>query len=355
MQKEIEEITARTGILEMEIKQLEDELEDGWEDYDDLREVYEEAEAAFEKCDESTITKYITLRDAWFQAKDAYEKARDSRMEMRELIAEKQDEIIEVQVKASEVQKQLDRKTLTAKQTYETASLDGTLAEEIYHYTVESLQEAVDTAQTELKKTQDTFLALEEFVGEGVIYAEGSGLIVAVNYDAGDYLIQEGNLFSYVQEQDYTISIDIAEEDIPYVQVGDHVTISFTAYLDDTYRGIVKEITTSAASSSTIVSYPVAVQIEGDTTKLYGGMTGDVTFVTDQVEDVLYVSRKAVIEKNGKTYVYTAGTGDEKKLQEVTTGFTDGISVQIVDGLEKGDIIYIESKAGTGDRANDEK
>ena len=32
-------------------------------------------------------------------------------------------------------------------------------------------------------------------------------------------------------------------------------------------------------------------------------MTGDVTFVTEQTEEVLYVSRRAIITEDDKTYV----------------------------------------------------
>lgn len=356
LQKEIEKTTARISILEEEIRQIEAELADSWEDYDALREAYEEAEYAFERCDESTITKYITLRDAYLTAKQQYEATRDSRLEKRKQMADKQEEIAAIETEAAALLQKIERQNLDAKQSYETASLDGTLAAEIYNDTLEALQESVDSAQLELAEAQEKYQTFEEFVGDGTVYAQGGGLITEVNYEAGDYLVNEGIMFSYVQEGDYVISIDISEEDIPYVKVGDKVTIVFNAYEEEPYEGTITEITTSASSSyAATVSYPVTIQIKGDTTKLYGGMTGDVTFVTDQVEKTLYVSRRAIVEQNGRTYIYIDGNGEDKKLTEVTTGFTDGISVQIIDGLEQGDTIYIQSKAGTGGTFDDEK
>ena len=61
--------------------------------------------------------------------------------------------------------------------------------------------------------------------------------------------------------------------------------IECNAYPDEIYEGTVSAITTSADSSySTTVNYPVTVRIEGDTGRLYGGMTADITFVTDSMD-----------------------------------------------------------------------
>ena len=134
-------------------------------------------------------------------------------------------------------------------------------------------------------------------------------------------------------------------EDMPYVKVGDTVTIEFGAYPDEIYEGVIREITTTQVSENTAtVSYPVTVEIKGDTKELYGGMTGDVTFVTDEADQVNYVSKKAIVKDQGKTYVYVKNDKDEMVLQEVTTGFTDGVNIQIISGLDRGDTVYIASR-----------
>lgn len=346
--KEIEASAARISILEQEIEQLDQELEESWEDYDELREAYEEAEYDFERCDESTITKYITLRDVWLAAKESYEKAGDERLDKREQMEEKQEEIEEIKKETLALQNKSARKELDARQNYETAMLGKELAEDIYSYTVEELAENVADAETELEDAQENLEAFETFVGDGTVYAQGNGLVTAVNYEAKDYLIETGSLLTYVEENNYVISVDVSEEDIPAIAVNDNVNIIFNAYEEETWSGTVSAITTSASDNySATVSYPVTVQIEGDTGRLYGGMSADVTFVTQEAEDVLYVSRRAIVEKDGYSYVYT-GEGDEKTLTKVTTGFTDGIYVQVTEGLSEGDTIYVRSRVSGG-------
>lgn len=84
----------------------------------------------------------------------------------------------------------------------------------------------------------------------------------------------------------------------------------------------------------------MTILVQGDTSLLYGGMTADVTFVTDSAEDVLYVSKKAVFEENGLSYVYKKDAGGNRVKIQVETGFSDMASIEIVSGLEEGDIIY---------------
>ncbi|MBO5293238.1 MAG: HlyD family efflux transporter periplasmic adaptor subunit [Lachnospiraceae bacterium] len=350
------EAYTKINVLQTEIKQLQAELEDEeqWEKYDDLREAYEEAKEKFEDCEESRLPRYVRLRDAYLQAREQYEKAREERESKTEAIEEKNKEIIEWYQETLRLQQKLERQSLDAKQAYEDSVQEGELAQEIYSYSMETLKEDVDMARKELDEASEQLEAFEAFVGDGIVYAEGSGLVTEVNYEEDDYLVTKGTMFSYVASDDYVISIDISEEDIPYVKVGNSVNITFTAYPDDVYEGVIEEIDSNSSDNhATTISYPVTVKILGDTAKLYGGMTGDVTFVTDQVSQVVYVSRKAIVEENGKNFVYQKNAKGEMELVPVVTGFTDGISIQITEGLKEGDTIYVASRV-SGNQSEEE-
>lgn len=342
---QILEAYAGIEVLEKEIKQIEDELKESWEDYDDLRTRYVEAEKELERCDESRLTRYIDLRDDYRQIKAQYDREVQWRQEQQENIRKKQEEILKLQMEIQRLSQKLERQELDAQQTYQSSAQQGQLAREIYNYSMEGLKEDVDNARTDLEEAAKALEAFEAFVGDGTVYAEGSGLVTAVNYKAGDYLKREGAMLSYVREDDYVLSIDISGEDIPYVEVGKKVTIVFTAYPDDIYQGEIREISAPASQNhATTISYPVTVKILGDTAALFGGMTGDVTFVTGQARQVVYVSRKAIVEQNGKTFVYQQGALGEMGLTPVETGFTDGISVEIRSGLKKGDTVYVATR-----------
>lgn len=349
LNEEINGLQAEIAVLELEVNQCLEKMtdEDFLESLNDALTAYEKAKKKYEETDVHLPAAYMANYQSYHSAKEQYENLTSQKEGWEETVSENQETINKNNEKILKKQAILDAKKTDAQNTCELNVTSGQLAGEIYSYTKESLQSSVDTAQKELDEAQETLEALEAFVGEdGMIYAGGDGLVTNIYYEAGDELTQTGTMLSYVKEADYTVSVDVSEEDIADISIGDSVQIVFKAYPDEEYTGTVSAVTTTKTSDhANTVSYPVEIQIEGDTGKLYGGMTAEITFVTDQVSDVLYVSRKAIVTENGKTFVYT-GSGEEKELKEVATGFENSTTVEIRDGVSEGDTVYIRSSAG---------
>lgn len=347
-QENVKGLAADIQVLEAEIAYYQEQLADEalWESLEDAQTEYDSAKTKYEETDVHNATAYAGNYSSYKSAEEQLEAIQGQIDEWNKAIEANRNSITEKQKKISQAQSSLEVEKLTNESVYESAVLGGELAEDIYNYTVDSLEEAVTVAQVEYDNAENNLAEFTSFVGDdGIIYADGSGLVTNVAYAVGDDLITTGAMISYVKEGAYTVTIDVSEEDISAITVGDTVDIVMSAYSDTTYEGTVLSITTTAASNyASTISYPVTIRIEGDTSLLYGGMTAEVTFVTESAEDVLYVSRKAVIEKDGKNYVYTGKTSGSRKLVEVETGFTDGRNVEIISGLSEGDTVYMESR-----------
>ncbi len=337
------------AVLEEDIRQLEAELEDCYEDYADLQEEYETYKRRYEEWDPDNLYTYIPLRTQYLDLKQRYEEETEKRQDKRSEIEEKQAEIEEIQAKIARMSAGAQQDEMEARQRYETATLEGSLAQEVYAYSLQSLVQGVETAQEEWQEWQKRLQEFDAFVGEdGVIRAQGSGLVTEVYYETGDILREEGVLLTWVEDGGCMLTVDVAEEDISSIEIGDDVIVVLTAYPEETYEGTVREIDSMEPSQNTAtVSYLVTIKIDGDTSRLYEGMTGDVTFIADQVTQAVYVSRRAVKEEGGKYLVTVRGADGEMTEKEVKTGFTDGTHIQILDGLSAGDIIYIETTVRT--------
>lgn len=249
----------------------------------------------------------------------------------------------EAQIALNEAQTQYDVGVLTAGLSYDETMLASSLAEQSYNNTIAQLSNDLAAKTLEIEQLLSDF---EEFIGDGTIYAQGSGLITEVGFSEDEYLETAGVLISYATSDAMTVSVDVSEEDVVTMKVGDSVTLAFTAYEDETYEGIIQSITTTATSRGTAtVSYPVVISIQGDTSKLYEGMTADVTFITEATDaEVIYVPRKAIVEENGKYYIYKKEQ-DEYVLSPIETGFTDGENMEIISGLDKDETYYIAGVA----------
>ena len=347
---------ANIKVYEQQIVELQEDLadEDMREDYADSIIAYNSAKTKYEETDLHNVDAYTSNYSAYVSAKTTMENYEAQISTMEEELETLQRSITDANEAIVISKNSYAKEAADANHDYDTAALNGELADNIYEYSTSTLEEAVSTAQTIQTEAEEALQAFEDFVGtDGIIYAEEDGLVTAVNYSEEDELTQTGTLLTYTIEDSYTISIDVSEEDIPYLTVGDSVDVLFTAYSDTPYEGKISAITTTSTSESTAtVSYPVTIQVLGDTTPLYGGMTADVTFITDSKEDSLYLSKKAIVTQNDQTFVYQKNSMGNMELIPVETGFSNSTSIEIISGLEEGDVVYIASKISSDQDEN---
>jgi HlyD family secretion protein len=69
-----------------------------------------------------------------------------------------------------------------------------------------------------------------------------------------------------------------------------------------------------------------------------------VTLVTKEEREVVYVSNRAIFREGTRSYVKVRNENQEIVERDVETGFSDGVNVEIVEGLSEGDVVLIESK-----------
>lgn len=345
LQTEVESQLIQIDQLLDEILELQLSItsEDYIEQKDSIVEAYEEAVEKVEDVKEDYFTSQLDAAQQLKSAKASYDNFFERLDSSNKSIQSKVDEVYEIQTQMAYAEVLNEKELLAAKQEYESAQIKGEIAKTQYDNDMASYENTLTRAQNDLEEISSKLDAFESFVGDGTVYAKGAGLVTEVGYAKDDYLVSQGTLLSYVKSDDMTITVDVFQEDVVMLQVGDAVTIELTAYEDEVYEGIVDSITTTSTSQgSATISYPVVISIQGDTSKIYGGMTADVTFVIEETEDVVYVSRKAIVKKRNKEYVYIKN-GDSYELTPVTTGFTDGIYVEITEGLTAGDTYYIAS------------
>lgn len=325
-------------------------LNEQWETAEETREIacerYNELHETMKEIKESEDNvEYAKLHDDYLSARDSYESALERQASIKEQIAKAKEEMAEYEEKIADTGNKVEIDQLEGQQTYETTITEGELAASIRENEMEKLMTEVESAQEELEDSERILSEFEAFVGDGKVYAQEAGIITEIGYEEGDDLVSKGTIVSYTTATDMQISVDVSQEDIVDLEVGDAVEVVFAAYEEETYEGMISSImTTSTSEYAATVSYEVVIDLKSDTSKLYGGMTADVTFVTEKKEDVVYVSKTAVEEENGKTFVYVQDKNGEMVTKEVVTGMENTFYVEIIEGLNEGDVVYAASK-----------
>lgn len=236
-------------------------------------------------------------------------------------------------------------KSIEAEKTLKEAELSAKNASSQYSVDVSGADNDITDAKDTLSDAEEALEEFEAAIGDdGTIYAEYTGTITDLAYEAGDTIPSGATVATFSNTDAVTITVSVSEEDITNIAVGDVVEIELSAYEDQTFAGEVESIDTSSSSGSSTVSYNVTAAFTGDITGIYTDMTGNVTFISRQVTDVLYVSNKAVQSDGTTSYVKVKDADGTIRTVDVETGFSDGVNVEITSGLTEGETVLIESQ-----------
>lgn len=244
----------------------------------------------------------------------------------------------------AKAQRNLASGMLTAQETYELRMLAYNNAQETYDITLAYLEDDLAEQQeiyTEAKEKWDEF---SSHIDGTEVRAKHKGVITSVDLAVGDSLTTGATIVTLYDISEVSMTVTLDEDDMDDIQEGGLANISFTAYPDDIYKAVISEISDASSDSNGNTTYDVTVTLQGDVSGLFQGMTGNITFITKEMEEVMYVSNRAITRSGTKSYVKVKDAKGNVKTQEVVTGFSDGVNVEIVEGLEVGDVVLIESK-----------
>lgn len=260
----IDEKKAAVDAATTALAQAQDTLTQAQQSADAAQSTLEQAQKEFDsavetynKNEEETNTEITELTDSLDDLKSDYEQAeRDATTQKAELQNE-----------------------------YDTAVVEGKYAGSTYESTVSELESAVESAQDTLdtlKEEQTALLALEN----GVVTADEDGTIAAVPYEAEDTL-QSGTAFAlYCDTQTIMISVEVPQENIAQVGVGDEVSVMIAGNRDGAVTGTVSSIASSATTGGSVsnVTYAVIISIDNSDGRLGSGSSATVTFQGEQEE-----------------------------------------------------------------------
>ncbi len=230
---------------------------------------------------------------------------------------------------------------------------------------VEQAKQNVELAkQNALKYTQDIAqaeLALEQAaraVGVAVkqlesatITAPFDGIIADLEMKQADFIVapglSAGTPMYMVKPDSLEVSTEVDEIDIAGVQVGQKALITLDAVPDQPVEGKVDSISLLPIvklQSSGVVVYEVKVGFAGvPPAWAKAGMSANVDIVTSEKKGVVLVPDKS-IKKNSQGQKIVDVLRDQKvQEQPVEVGLTDGTRIEVIKGLDEGDIVLVGS------------
>jgi HlyD family secretion protein len=224
-------------------------------------------------------------------------------------------------------------------------------------YSSESRRASLKTAQSDLRKT--------------TITASMNGTITRQNIRFGERVVgtmqmQGTELFRIADLSRMQVVVDINENDIIHVHIGDSALVQVDAFGEENFWGYVTEIAYSAASSAVatstdqITSFEVKVEIDpksyqgkpdlmrgvkANASPFLPGMSAQVEIFTEREENVLSVPLQAVtvrkIDKDEdaepQEVVFVLRQKQFAQIRPIVTGISDSKYIMIKEGLKEGE------------------
>ncbi len=242
-------------------------------------------------------------------------------------------------------QKELESGEITARGELDKRKYNAENAQEIYDVAVEQSAFETETAREDYEEAVGKLEEFDSVIVEQVISADHSGVVTEVYVAAGNYLNGNMDLISLNNYDEVTITLSVEEDDLEAAALGNTANVTMAAFEDEVFTATVTEIGDAEIDSNTNKTmYAVTVTVQNTGNVLYQDMTAEVTFVTDEVSEVLYIPVRAVTQENGADYAKVREEDGTIVRKKVTTGFTDGINIEIKEGLCERETVLTESK-----------
>jgi RND family efflux transporter MFP subunit len=191
-------------------------------------------------------------------------------------------------------------------------------------------------AQANLEKERLAWEQAEEAAKKTVLVAPVNGIVTEVKVNVGDSVQAGAKIFTLVDPHGLEVKSTVAEEDLPYVKVGQPVQVYLDALPDAQLTGTVKSIV-PVRTSDTSPLYPVYITIDPIPDGVATGMTVDGSIVISKVSNVLRLPRALVQAGTSDTAQVEVWANGARETRKVKVGLRGDTYVEILSGLQEGE------------------
>jgi len=233
-----------------------------------------------------------------------------------------------------------------------------------------------DVADANVLQSKAQLREVLETLYKTTIYSPMDGIVTQLNVELAERVLGSGfsqgtNLLTVADLNNMEAVVDVDENDVVLVSVGDTANVSVDAFGDKVFHGVVTEIGNSAKSTGfgtqeQVVNFSVKIKMLDLDPNLRPGMSCNADIETETVSNVLSVPIQSVTartdvpmegdsvkskentdgedvpgmmgKKKPKEVVFLVDGGNAK-MKVVETGISDDNYLQVKKGIEEGDVV----------------
>lgn len=199
---------------------------------------------------------------------------------------------------------------------------------------------ALKAARAQVRQAEAALSVAESMLAASLIKAPFSGVVSYVSARQGEMASPGVPLVGVVVTDPVTLELGVTEGTVVHLEPGDELVISVPV-LGTSHRGLVSQVAPAADPQTRV--FPVKVVIPNPAGDLRPGMIAQARVVTGKTRAVA-VPRQAVVSRGPESHAFVVEEGIARR-REVETGLQDQEFVEILHGIDEGEVVVVRGAA----------
>jgi multidrug efflux pump subunit AcrA (membrane-fusion protein) len=189
---------------------------------------------------------------------------------------------------------------------------------------------AVMTARANVANAESQLNQARRNLSYAVVASPIDGFVSERTADLGEYVSTTSKVATVVRINPLRVRIDIPEQAIPAISVGQSVSITTSAWPDKNFSGRIARVSPNVTPASRTLT--VEAEVENNSGALKPGQFATVRILQSRAQPAVLVPARAVRTESGVSRVFVIKDGQARE-RVVQLGQTEGDLVQIKNGV----------------------
>jgi len=221
----------------------------------------------------------------------------------------------------------------------------------------EQVEASFQIALSQAEQANANLLSAEDELSKTRLTAPKYGIVTSITKEEGEMAVggmfNPGVLMTVADLSRMEVEVDVNENDVVNITIGDTTEIEIDAYPDTTFFGVVSEIAHTAqsmnmGSQQQVTNFKVKVKMITVPDRIRPGMSSTVNIITSTIKNALSIPIQALTSRPENYKDQKKDNNDEKKWEESD----ESVSFKKVKPI---DVVFVIKDDFEGNKAEDNK
>lgn len=205
---------------------------------------------------------------------------------------------------------------------------------------------SVNDVKYNYENAKNQLAQIKKQIADASIGAPVSGTIIKKNIEKGEFVNPGAVLGSLVDVSKLKVKLSVNEREVYTIREKQKVEVTSSVYPGEVFTGVVSFISPAGDAAH---NYAVEIILDNNKSHvLKSGTIVSVSFAEDNAHEALLIPRNALPESMKTPYVYVVN-GENVARREIQVGDEIGDNVEVLSGLEAGDVVVVTGQINLKD------